>query len=77
MNIFKAFEFCEINDIKGYYWSGSISFTKSSNWFIFAINTGLKIPPSLRNIINELKSDIGVELTDTSLENWAKQGILC
>ena len=76
-NIFKAFEFCEINDIKVViigqdpYHSPNLATGLS-----FAINTGLKIPPSLRNIINELKSDIGVELTDTSLENWAKQGIL-
>lgn len=38
--------------------------------------SGSKIPPSLKNIEKELKSDIGVELIDKTLEHWADQGVL-
>ena len=42
----------------------------------FGVNPGCKIPPSLRNINKELVSDIGYGITDPTLENWAKQGVL-
>ena len=38
--------------------------------------TNTKPPPSLKNIAAELKSDLGTNLTDYSLESWANQGIL-
>ena len=41
----------------------------------FGVNN-TKIPPSLKNIKNELKSDLDVDLVDYSLEKWAKQGVL-
>ena len=42
----------------------------------FGINNNVQVPPSLRNIAKELKSDLNIELNDYSLETWAKQGIL-
>ena len=42
----------------------------------FGVNESQKIPPSLRNIAKELKRDIDVELSDCTLEKWAKQGVL-
>ena len=42
----------------------------------FGVNHGCKIPPSLRNIDKELVNDIGHGISDSTLENWAKQGIL-
>ena len=42
----------------------------------FGINNIVQVPPSLRNIAKELKSDLNIELNDYSLETWAKQGIL-
>ena len=39
-------------------------------------NDSKKLPPSLKNIEKELMSDLGSSLTDYSLENWAKQGVL-
>lgn len=43
----------------------------------FSVRPGVKIPPSLRNILKELKSDIGTRPPDNGfLVNWAKQGIL-
>ena len=42
----------------------------------FGVNSDIKIPPSLRNIKKELLADLNIELTDTTLEKWAKQGVL-
>ena len=47
-----------------------------STGLAFGINNGVKIPPALRNIKNELKSDLNIELVDQTLEKWAKQGVL-
>ena len=41
----------------------------------FGINNG-GIPPSLKNIIKELKNSCNIELKDYTLEKWAKQNIL-
>lgn len=42
----------------------------------FGINPGEKIPPTLRNIIGEVRRDTGLTVTDLSLESWARQGVL-
>lgn len=42
----------------------------------FAVKEGVKIPPSLKNIIKELKNDLNVDLRSTELVSWAKQGVL-
>jgi uracil-DNA glycosylase len=42
----------------------------------FGIAPGNKTPPSLRNILKELKSDLNVVCQDLSLEGWAKEGVL-
>lgn len=42
----------------------------------FSVPTGSKTQPSLRNIFQELKSDLGISRTDTDLSDWANQGIL-
>jgi uracil-DNA glycosylase len=35
-----------------------------------------QLPPSLRNIFAELKSDLGIENTSGDLSPWARQGVL-
>ena len=43
----------------------------------FSVQRGVKIPPSLRNIFQELQSDIGCEPPEHGcLESWAEQGVL-
>lgn len=42
----------------------------------FSVPNGVKIPPSLSNIFNEIKSDTGFECKSGCLESWAKQGVL-
>lgn len=43
----------------------------------FSVNTGVKLPPSLRNIYKELEMDLGIKpSTNGSLVFWADQGVL-
>ncbi|WP_216830116.1 uracil-DNA glycosylase [Alkalihalobacterium elongatum] len=43
----------------------------------FSVNTGEKLPPSLKNIYKELHSDIGCDVSNNGcLIKWAKQGVL-
>lgn len=43
----------------------------------FSVKHGIKTPPSLRNIFQELNADIGVKIPDHgNLEKWACQGVL-
>ena len=41
----------------------------------FSIPDGTRPQPSLRNIIKELASDVGVQRTHTDLSDWAEQGV--
>jgi uracil-DNA glycosylase len=42
----------------------------------FAVKQGTKMPPSLRNLFQELKQDLKVEPPHSDLLSWANQGIL-
>ena len=42
----------------------------------FSVKKGVRIPPSLRNIFQELYSDLGVVPETSDLTDWAKQGVL-
>lgn len=42
----------------------------------FSVPAGVKTPPTLRNILKELASDVGVERSTTDLTDWAQQGVL-
>lgn len=43
----------------------------------FSVRAGQRWPPSLRNILDELRRDLGVPLADSgSLVAWARQGVL-
>lgn len=43
----------------------------------FSVPHGVSIPPSLKNIFRELRSDLGVEPPEHGcLEAWARQGVL-
>ena len=40
----------------------------------FSVQKGVRIPPSLRNMIKEAQADVGIKAaTHGSLESWAKQ----
>lgn len=43
----------------------------------FSVKSGVKIPPSLRNMFKELEEDLGCPIPSHGyLEKWAKQGVL-
>ena len=45
--------------------------------YAFAIDSGVKVPPSLKNICKEIASDLGIDIPDASCINgWASQGVL-
>lgn len=47
-----------------------------ANGFAFAVNKGVRTPPSLANIFKEIKLEYGKMPTDTTLVEWVKQGVL-
>ncbi|MEN9560991.1 MAG: hypothetical protein RIQ56_264 [Candidatus Parcubacteria bacterium] len=77
-NIFRAFDLCAFDQVKvvilgqdPYHGEGQ------ANGLCFAVNSGMRPPPSLQNIFKELESDLGHAVShDTDLSRWAKQGIL-
>lgn len=77
VQVFSAFESCDLNDIRvvilgqdPYHQKGQ------AHGMCFSVNPGVKIPPSLRNIYQELNSDCGCYIPDNGyLMPWAKQGV--
>jgi len=48
-----------------------------ANGLCFSVSSGVKIPPSLRNIYKELHADCGIEPASSGdLTSWARQGVL-
>ena len=76
--IFAAFDSCPYEDVKvviigqdPYHGYGQ------ANGLCFSVAPGVKMPPSLINIFNEVSSDTGSPLPqDGDLSRWAKQGVL-
>lgn len=77
--IFRAFELTPFDQVKvviigqdPYHGTGQ------ANGLCFAVNKGVRLPPSLQNIYKELKSDLGKDpnYPDGDLEGWARQGVL-
>ncbi|MDO4975264.1 MAG: uracil-DNA glycosylase [Alphaproteobacteria bacterium] len=81
-DVFKAFEFTAYLDVKvvilgqdPYHEFGQ------AHGLAFSVPADIKFPPSLRNIIKELESDLKIETSknfnkDGVLISWAKQGVL-
>lgn len=77
-NIFRAFSLCAYADVKviilgqdPYHGAGQ------AVGLSFSVPEGERLPPSLRNIYKELKSDIGQDRgLNGNLEDWAKEGVL-
>ena len=76
-NIFRAMELTDYDDVKvvilgqdPYHGTGE------AHGLSFSVREGTKIPPSLRNIFKELKSDVKITKTNGDLTSWARQGVL-
>jgi len=77
--IFKAFELTPFDKVKvvilgqdPYHGAGQ------ANGLCFAVNNGVRLPPSVQNIYKEVESDMGhkTKFPNGDLEEWAKQGVL-
>ncbi len=57
---------------------------EQANGLCFAVNSGIRLPPSLKNIFKEIERDLGVQPLrsnagkdfDGDLTRWARQGVL-
>lgn len=47
-----------------------------ANGLSFSVSDKVKAPPSLRNIFQELESDLGIVKNTNELDSWAQQGVL-
>lgn len=47
-----------------------------ANGLSFSVNESVAAPPSLRNIFQELHSDLGINRTRKDLQDWSEQGVL-
>ena len=77
-DIFNAFCYTDYNDVKAvilgqdpYHGYGQ------AHGLCFSVKKGVTLPPSLKNIYKELKSDINLDIpTHGELTKWAKNGVL-
>ncbi len=77
-DVFRAFNLCPFDKVKvvivgqdPYHGAGQ------ANGLSFAVHEGIKLPPSLKNIFQEIKNDLGVTPHDSGdLSRWAEQGVL-
>ena len=76
-NIFRALKLTDYNDVKVVILGQDPYHGENeANGLCFSVNKDVKIPPSLRNIFQELKEDLNIERDNTDLSDWAMQGIL-
>lgn len=77
-SIFKAFELTPFDDVKVVI-IGQDPYhgQNQAHGLCFSVQDGIKLPPSLKNIFKELKTDLGIEPSNNgNLDHWAKQGVL-
>lgn len=77
--IFRAFDLTPFDEVKvvilgqdPYHGEGQ------ANGLCFAVNQGVRLPPSVQNIYKEIASDLGHQPIHSAgdLEGWARQGVL-
>lgn len=78
-NIFRALEELDFKDVKVVILGQDPYFNEGeANGFAFSVDNGVKKPPSLQNIIKEVREDLGIDDFEATadLNQWAKQGVL-
>lgn len=77
--IFRAFDLCPFEKVKVVI-LGQDPYhgPKQANGLCFAVEEGVPLPPSLKNIFKEIESEYGTTMIHRSgdLTRWAKQGVL-
>jgi uracil-DNA glycosylase len=77
--IFRAFELCPFDDVKVVI-LGQDPYhgPRQAMGLSFAVEDGITLPPSLKNIFKEVEADLGGALMHSSgdLSRWAEQGVL-
>ncbi len=77
-NIFRAFDLCPFDTVKVVI-LGQDPYhgINQANGLSFAVNEGVNVPPSLKNIYKEIESDLEIKpISSGDLSRWAKQGVL-
>lgn len=77
-DIFRAFNLCPLEDVRVVI-IGQDPYhgPRQANGLCFAVHEGVSLPPSLKNIFQEIKQDIGVDpIPSGDLSRWARQGVL-
>src|SRR3989338_7650227 len=77
-NIFRSFDLCPLDSVKvvivgqdPYHGKGQ------ANGLSFSVNEKMTLPPSLKNIYQEIHNDLGITSSSSGdLSRWAKQGVL-
>jgi len=76
--VFHAFNSCPLDAVKVVI-VGQDPYHGASqaNGLSFAVNSGIPLPPSLKNMYKEIKNDLGITpLLSGDLSRWAAQGVL-
>ena len=77
-DIFRAFDRCPFDKVKVVV-IGQDPYhgPNQANGLCFSVNKGIPMPPSLVNIFQEIKNDLGKDIPpDGILDRWADQGVL-
>lgn len=76
--IFEAFKLCPFDAVKAVIIGQDPYHGPSqAHGLCFSVQDGVAIPPSLKNIFEELRQDIGMKVPASgNLTQWAKQGVL-
>jgi len=77
-DIFRAFDRCPFDKVKVVI-IGQDPYhgPNQANGLCFSVNKGIPMPPSLINIFQEIKNDLGKDIPpDGTLDRWADQGVL-
>src|SRR5258708_5988367 len=77
-NVFRAFDLCPFDKVKVVIVGQDPYHGKQqANGLSFAVNDGITLPPSLKNIYKEIHNDLGITPSSSGdLSRWAKQGVL-
>jgi uracil-DNA glycosylase len=76
--VFRAFDLCPLDRVKVVVVGQDPYHGPSqANGLCFAVEEGIGLPPSLKNIYKEIHEDLGIDtLPSGDLSRWAKQGVL-